>query len=108
MSRKFRFQPTLQGYAQATPEAREESHREQFTLRRVIALRGAQQSIEDLPANFFSFSTAQREADRLQVEFDDDAAPVSVYVIDSDGVPIYRGSAAQQQPAGGPEIRRMF
>jgi len=106
MTRKVRFKPTLQGYAQATPETREQSHREQFTLRIITALRGGKQSLEDLPATFSTFAAASREADRLQNEYDDDAAPVTVYVVDSDGVPVHRGCA--QQADSSLEIRRML
>ncbi|THD06683.1 hypothetical protein [Metallibacterium scheffleri] len=59
-------------------------------LRVVAHRRGGEISIEDLPAAFAVIANARREVDRLQAEQDEDCSPVTVYVVDADGVPIYR------------------
>ena len=66
-----------------------------FRVRLITARRGGELCVRDVPASFAAFATARGEADRLQREYDDDCAPVSVYVVGADGVPIHRGGAAR-------------
>ena len=45
------------------------------------------------PVRFDTFEGAKTTCEKLQVDFDDDAEPIRVYVLDSLGIPVHAGGA---------------
>jgi hypothetical protein len=74
---------------------------EVYTLQVIAASKGRQFSIIQEIA-FATAEGARAAAERMQEEYDEEAAPIRCYVLDSDGVAVHAGGARirrRSQPA---------